>query len=118
MITCPCCKQPYDYTGGLKVDLCTNTAITAEKTVRLRGRLAEMLSILLDGHGEYVSRERIFARMYGIGDSPDSTNLLSVYKCNLGKVLAPLGYQIDTSYGYGYRVCKSEANVKNKEDAV
>jgi DNA-binding response OmpR family regulator len=101
---CPCCGQPMPL-RDIAVDLNSNRLMVGDKQVRLKTRLAEVLSVLIDGWPETVTRERISIRVWGLYLTP-SEKTIETHIWSARKILRPFGWTVKSQYGVGYRLAR------------
>ena len=91
--------------GNLALDRATFTLSAGEASIRLSRREFQLLELLLQNQGRYLSGERLLARVWG-ADSEAGDSVLWVYLSYLRKKLAGVGadMEIRSARGLGYRL--------------
>lgn len=101
---CPTCGQPCEAIG-LRVDLDTNIVVRGDRWAQLTRQQAEILSIIADAGRRTVLQERILIRLCGWRDHPEhGETLIRVQIARIRKRIEPLGIEIVSVYGKGYRI--------------
>jgi two-component system copper resistance phosphate regulon response regulator CusR len=88
--------------GRLALDLTRHQARVGDHVIQLTGRENQLLSLLLEGRGEVVSRERLLSGVWGYDYHPRS-NVVDVCIGRLRKKLGPEA-PIETVRRTGYRL--------------
>lgn len=88
---------------GLRLD--TRSAIVSVdgEEVEMTSREREIMALFLSNQGKVFARERILNSIWGAQKDP-LTNVVDVYIGRLRKKLGPLGDEIQTVRGLGYRL--------------
>ena len=89
-------------TGGVALDPTRHQARVGDQVIELTGREIQLLSLLLEGRGEVVSRERLLSGVWGYDYHPRS-NVVDVCVGRLRKKLGPEA-PIETVRRAGYRL--------------
>lgn len=101
---CPCCGQPLP-PREIAVDLNSNTLMVGEQHLKIKTRIAEVLSVIIDAWPEIVTRERLSTKVWGLYEIP-SEKAVEVHISNARKLLRPLGWTVKNQYGVGYRLVR------------
>jgi len=106
---CSCCGQVLPEYGGIVADSDRGEIRFGGKMIRnLTSTEFELFRFLLDKAGMVASKDALFDRMYQLvaaeEDVPSGTKIVDVYVCHLRKKLIPLGLEIATVWGRGYRL--------------
>lgn len=100
---CPTCGQQLPLDGDLMVD--------PAGVVARHGRFAlltvhefEILEALRRASPRTMSKEALLAALYQLRNEEPEIKIIDVFVCRLRKKLKPLGVNIDTVWGRGYRL--------------
>jgi len=88
--------------GDLKVDLQKHEVSVKSRVVELTPKEYELLILLLRGRNKAISRQSLLVGVWG-PDSIGGTSTIDVHVRHLRAKLGPLGQQIKTVMGFGYR---------------
>lgn len=102
--TCPCCGQSAPPDDGVTVSLTENRLFYREHSIHLSARLAELAYILAKRMPETVVTGSIIQQLWGDCEGDFADTNVKVAVCQLRKVLQPIGLQIITTWGKGYRL--------------
>lgn len=98
--SCPLCGSSNIPPSGIAVHLQTNLAIVNGETIQLTPKQAEVLSLFCGPVLKRYSRERIFARVWGM-DSEVDPHIVAATTHHLNKRLMPCGYRLRSQIGRG-----------------
>lgn len=101
---CPCCGQSAPPTDGVTVSLTENRLFYREQSIHLTSRLAELAFILAKRMPETVVTGSIIQQLWGDCEGDFADTNIKVAVCQLRPRLKPLGLQIVTTWGKGYRM--------------
>lgn len=99
---CPCCGQDLPETGELRVDD-AGIVVFGGRFVILTRQEAEIFGRLRAAGGAMVGRESLHAGLYPIEADEAEIKIVDVFVCKLRRKLKPLGLEIGTARGLGYR---------------
>lgn len=105
MTTCPTCHQEVaPKTERVVVLLDENTLTYCGARIHLKGRQAEVVSVLAETPGRAVTREHIVERVWGLSETDWSARSLDQHIMGLRRALEPMGIKITTIWGRGFRL--------------
>lgn len=100
---CPCCRRPLPETNDLVID--SGIVVCNGRVAALTIQENALLEILAAAKGRVQSKERLLASLYALQpDDPPEIKIIDVFVCKLRKKLKPLGVEIFTVRGQGYRL--------------
>lgn len=99
---CPCCGQHLPETGDLRIDD-SGIVVFRGRFATLTRQEAEILGQLHAARGAVVSRQSLLAGLYPIEADEAEIKIVDVFVCKIRKKLKPLGLDIGTAWGGGYR---------------
>ncbi len=100
---CPCCRRPLPETSDLIID--AGIVVCNGHVASLTMQEHALLEILAAAKGNVRSKERLLASIYALQpDEPPELKIIDVFVCKLRKKLKPLGVEILTVWGQGYRL--------------
>lgn len=99
---CPCCGAETDTALPL-VDLNSNTVAWRGRTIRVPGRVAEIVHVLVEIHPRFADADFLRARIWGPNNEVTIKNL-SVALSKTRAAMKPLGFSIDTVMSRGWRI--------------
>jgi two-component system cell cycle response regulator CtrA len=90
-------------TGGLSINLNTQTVTLGGQQIHLTGREYSILELLALRKGSTLTKEMIMSHLYGGMDEPE-IKIIDVFVCKLRKKLSSAGGEsyIETVWGRGY----------------
>ena len=101
---CATCGQILPEYGGIVADRDRGEVRFAGKMVRnLTGREFELFRYLLDRAGRVATHEEILFHIYQLNEDVE-IKIVDVFICKLRAKLKPLGLEIATLWGVGYRL--------------
>lgn len=104
--TCPCCRQPAPDDAPFLYDRESGWLTTARGRVRVSSLSHRaIMEMLVDARGKVVTRDSLIQAIYWLKDEPeDADGVLRVHVCKLRHMCGPIGLDIETSWGRGYRI--------------
>lgn len=99
---CPCCGQDLPEAGDLRIDD-AGIVVFGGRFATLTQAEAEILGQLRAARGNAVSRQSLLAALYPIEADEADIKIIDVFVCKLRRKLKPLGLEIGTAWGRGYR---------------
>lgn len=105
---CPTCLQLLPETGDLMIDE-AGIVVRAGRFATLTKQQAEILNHLAIAAGALVTRERLHANLYPIEADEAAIKIIDVHVCKMRAKLKPLGVDIHTVWGRGYRLVPGKA---------
>ncbi|WP_315920392.1 winged helix-turn-helix domain-containing protein [Mesorhizobium sp. SP-1A] len=101
---CPCCGQPLPLDGDLRIDD-AGFVVRGGAFATLTQQEHAVLTALQMASPRIRSREQLLADLYQLRcDEEPEIKIIDVWVCKLRKKLKPLGINIDTVWGRGYRL--------------
>lgn len=90
--------------GGVSVSLDDNAITYRDRRVKLKRMQTEVVSVLAERMPHTVTREHIAVAVWGV-DSPENCHrCLDQHVMRLRRALRPIGLNIFTTWGRGYRL--------------
>lgn len=100
---CPCCRRPLPETSEMIID--QGIVVCNGRVAMLTRQEFALIEILVAAKGHVRSRERLLDVLYSLQpDDPPEIKIIDVFVCKLRKKLTPLGVEILTVWGQGYRL--------------
>jgi DNA-binding response OmpR family regulator len=99
---CPTCGQTLPEDGSLRVD--PAGVDWGGRFACLTRQEAGVLEQLRDARGAIVSKESLLSNLYVVEADEAEIKIIDVFICKLRKKLKPLGVEIGTVWGRGYRL--------------
>ena len=113
---CPCCGQDLPETDDLRIDD-AGIVVFGGRFVTLTLQETEVLGLLRAARGNVVSRQSLMAGLYPIEADEADIKIVDVFICKLRKKLKPLGLEIGTAWGRGYRFIPPTAKAPIEREA-
>ena len=88
----------------LKIDRDKGLVTYNGATTRLQHRQMEVFMFLYKHRSKNVSRESLMWHLYQFRDTEPGSKILDVLVCHMRKRLRPIGVEIETIWGFGYRL--------------
>lgn len=113
MAFCPCCGRPLPDLPDLIVDP-AGFLVRNGRFARLTWQEFTLFEAMRNRPGRVRSKEQLLAALYALrhdGEVPE-IKIIDVFICHLRKKLAPLGLEIQTLWGHGYRFVPIATNGK------
>ena len=105
---CPCCRQPLPVNDALILDE-SGTDVCNGRVAALTHQEHALLEILVAAKHQVRSREQLLDRIYSLKpNDPPEIKIIDVLICRIRKKLKPLGVQIQSAWGRGYRLLPAE----------
>lgn len=108
---CPTCGQTLPPIDKPIVDLATNSLLIDGASIKLRGREAELLFVLIKAMPRLCSRAMIYDSIYPWGDDVGEKNI-DVFVCRLRRKLVPTSLRIENVFGRGFKLVRSELEAR------
>ncbi len=102
--TCPRCGHDVARLEGIHVVLEENRVWFGERSIKLQGREAEILYLLVDAALRLATKDYVMRNLYAVEAEEPSRKCLDVYMCRLRRVIVRTGYTIETVRGRGWRL--------------
>jgi DNA-binding winged helix-turn-helix (wHTH) protein len=119
MIKCPCCGQDMPPVEGFRVDLDSNTLIIDGVAKKAMPKIAEVAHILAEAAPRIVRKETIMDRLYGsYWDDPPQPKIVDIFIYGLRKLVAGTRFEIQTSWGCGFRLTTDRSGVNVHRQAL
>lgn len=99
---CPTCGGALK-NQHMRVDLDTNTFLIRGRCIFLRGKEAELLSVLVQRAPGVVAHDTLVARLWGVEEPEDARQNIAIHVGRLRRALETVGATIESVYGVGYR---------------
>lgn len=99
---CPCCGQDLPEDGALRIDD-AGFVVFGGRVAKLTQAETEVFGMLRAARGAGVSRQSLLAALYPIEADEADIKIIDVFISKLRKKLKPLGLEISTIWGRGYR---------------
>lgn len=107
---CPTCGQTLPDDDTLRVDE-AGIVVRGGRFATLTPQEVSVFAQLWDARGALVTKERLLSRLYLVEADEADIKIVDVHVCRLRRKLKPLGVEIGTVWGQGYRlVRKREAD--------
>lgn len=100
---CPTCGQALPENGDLHVDE-AGIVVRAGRYACLTVQEFGVFEQLLRAKGAVLTKERLLANLYVHEADEAEIKIIDVFICKLRKKLSPLGVEIATVWGRGYRL--------------
>ena len=104
---CPCCRQVLPASAELIVDVEAGIVVRNGRFAALTRHEFEVFEALREGR--VLSQQQLIARIYWQADEEPDAKIIDVYVCKIRKRLKPLGVEIQTIWGKGYRLLPTAA---------
>jgi DNA-binding response OmpR family regulator len=101
---CPCCAQPLPFDEALRFEAASGIVVRFGQFAALTRAEAEMLQILIDAKSAVMSKEKLLTSLYWQENDEPNIKMIDVWICKLRKKISPLGLNIQTIWGNGYRL--------------
>jgi DNA-binding response OmpR family regulator len=101
---CPCCRQPLPESSDLLVDEEAGILIRGGRIAALTPQEASLFLSLRQVMPRIRTKEQLLSDLYRIGDEEPLIKIIDVFVCKLRRKLQPLGVEIETAWGRGYRL--------------
>lgn len=99
---CPTCGQELPADDGLRIDA-AGIVVRGGRYCTLTGQEFGVFEQLHAARGAIVSKQRLLANLYLTEADEAEIKIIDVFVCKLRKKLKPLGVEIATVWGRGYR---------------
>lgn len=100
---CPCCRQGLPHSPELIVDEAGILVRNGRFASLTRHEFALFETLQNAGH-RILSQEALLRSIYGLQMDEPEIKIIDVFVCKLRKKLKPLGVEIQTVWGSGYRL--------------
>lgn len=100
---CPTCGQPLPDDDALRVDD-AGIVVRGGHFACLTAQEAGVFDRLRMARGGVVSKTSLMAALYPLEADEAEIKIIDVFVCKLRRKLAPLGVEIGTAWGRGYRL--------------
>ncbi|WP_206075921.1 winged helix-turn-helix domain-containing protein [Mesorhizobium sp. Z1-4] len=101
--SCPTCGQALPFYDELQVDP-AGIVVRRGRFARLSGHEFTIFETLRAAAGRLVTREALMAVIYPLEQDEAQIRIIDVWICKLRKKVKPLGVEIGTAWGRGYRL--------------
>lgn len=100
---CPCCGQPLPDTDDLRIDP-SGIVVRWGEYATLTRQEFDILEALRSAAPRMMTKEALLAALYQLRSDEPEIKIIDVWICKLRKKLKPLGVNIETVWGRGYRL--------------
>jgi DNA-binding response OmpR family regulator len=111
-MACPCCGRPLPDSDEVTLDP-SGIVVRWGRFAALTVHEYEILQTLRQNAPRIMTKEALLSAVYQLRQEEPELKIIDVWVCKLRKKLKPLGINIDTVWGRGYRmlpaVARSEA---------
>lgn len=103
---CPCCGAALPVDDRIFIDLDGGFIASGGKVSRLKETPFNLFMALWKAKPRAMTREQLLDRLYQLrpADDEPEAKIVDVFVCHIRKALQPLGIQIETVRGRGYRI--------------
>lgn len=101
--TCPCCRQVLPQSPQLIVDE-AGILVRNGRFASLTRHEFALFETLQNAGDRVLSQEALLRSIYGLQMDEPEIKIIDVFVCKLRKKLKPLGVEIQTVWGSGYRL--------------
>lgn len=103
-IYCPCCGAPIVDDGRVRVDVEGGLIVAGGQVATLTKQEFDLFLALWQGAPRTFSKQQLMRATSGHGFDDREEKIVDVFVCKARKKLKPLGLNIETAWGRGYRI--------------
>lgn len=118
--TCPLCGGKYEGHKGIYISDNSTEIVVDGVSIRLTRRQTQTLAALVKVYPRVASKDFLMDYVYGNEPEADEPEpkIFDVFMCRLRKILEPLGYEIETIWGVGYKLKDKDISNGSEKQAV
>lgn len=106
-VPCPCCGRPIDADAPVTLDLEAGIVVANGQFAYLSQQQMAVFAAIWDAFPRMLTREALFnATAPVIGWDDRELKIVDVFICHVRRKLRPLGIEIETMWGKGYRAVR------------